>query len=99
MKKIYAIIFAMFLVGCSWVEIKTDTYQYLRNIVIWVDEGGSTVTGGDPGETISSRLGKAQRDGNKFADVFCTYFLNQFVANHCQDSIEQYEGSRAILKN
>ena len=37
--------------------------QYLINFAILLDELGNTLTGGDPGETISSRAGKGPERG------------------------------------
>lgn len=36
--------------------------KYLYNILISLDQLGNTILGGDPDETISSRLGKNYRD-------------------------------------
>lgn len=70
--------------------------QYLLNWAIWLDEGLNVLTGGDPGETLSSRAGKAQRNGRKWACVLCR-FLDFFNRNHCQNSINPDDGKRAVL--
>jgi hypothetical protein len=64
---------------------------YLWNILIWLDQGLSTVTGGDPDETVSSRAGKAQLKGKRWGCVLCR-FLDIFDKGHCAKSIEYDEG-------
>jgi hypothetical protein len=53
--------------------------------------------GGDPDETISSRLAKLNRKGNKIGVIGCK-ILNKFEENHCEKSIELDEGSRQVTK-
>ena len=72
--------------------------QYLLNFLILLDEFGNTVTGGDPGETISSRAGKAMQEGKTWGCVLCR-FLNLFQKNHCLKSINPADGSRAVIKD
>lgn len=72
--------------------------QYLLNFAILLDELGNTLTGGDPGETISSRAGKAMQEGNRFACVLCR-FLDLFQKDHCLKSINPDDGSRAVVKD
>lgn len=70
--------------------------QYFWNLLLMIDETFNTLTGGDPGETISSRAGKAMQEGDTWACVLCR-FLNLFQKDHCIKSIEADEGSRAVL--
>lgn len=70
--------------------------QYLLNWAIWLDEGLNVLTGGDPGETMSSRAGKAQRNGRKWACVLCR-FLDLFNRNHCQNAVNMDDGKRAVI--
>lgn len=72
--------------------------QYLWNLLILLDETGNTLTGGDPGETISSRAGKAQAEGKRWACVLCR-FLDLFQKDHCILSINNDDGSRAVIKD
>lgn len=65
----------------------------------------NVLTGGDPDETFSSRLGKAKRNGNWFAAQFCralTWVWKRFGAEepkgHCIESIEEDEGSQSVFK-
>jgi len=70
--------------------------KYLWNFLIMLDETGNTLTGGDPGETISSRAGKAMQEGKRWGCVLCR-FLDLFQKNHCQLSINKDDGSRAVI--
>lgn len=68
--------------------------RYVRNVAVAVDQLLSALTGGDPDETISSRLGKAQRRGQPFACIACR-LLDLIQRNHCARSIEDDEGDKA----
>jgi hypothetical protein len=66
--------------------------RYIWNILIGIDQFFNAVFGGDPDETISSRMGKhlAKHDC-PFCNVMCK-FLNLFQSDHCVKSIEKDEG-------
>lgn len=70
--------------------------QYFLNIAIWLDEGLNLFTGGDPGETVSSRAAKARMAKRKWGCVLC-YLLDKIKANHCQTAYDKYVGSRAVI--
>lgn len=70
--------------------------RYLLNLLIMVDETGNTITGGDPGETISSRAYKAMQNGKRWGCVLCK-FLNWIQKDHCKLADETYTGSRAVI--
>jgi len=72
--------------------------QYLLNLLILIDEFFNTLTVGDPGETISSRAGKAMKEGKAWGCVLCK-FLNLFQKDHCLKSINTTDGSRAVTKD
>jgi len=74
----------------NWKPVK----RYFWNMAISLDQLVSTATGGDPDETVSSRLGKAERRGNKFACFFCRA-LDFIQKDHCAKSIEEDEGDKA----
>ena len=66
--------------------------QYMANVLLSIDYYGSSVTGGDPHDTISSRLGKAQKAGSSITwladmvdDVDLRFFTK--LPNHCARSI------------
>lgn len=72
--------------------------RYLLNLLILLDEIGNTLTGGDPGETISSRAGKAMQAGKRWGCVLCKV-LDLFQRDHCMLSINNDDGSRAVIKD
>jgi hypothetical protein len=65
--------------------------RYIWNILISIDQLANTVLGGDPDETISSRMGKRARKGDKLGKIICK-ILNIFDKGHCEKSIEEDEG-------
>ena len=77
--------------------------KWLVNMLISIDQLGNTLLGGDPDETISSRLGKLKlkhsgaipwyRPLSKIID----YGLDKIDPNHSIDAIEDDEGINAIL--
>ena len=81
--------------------------RYLLNVLIVIDEVGSTLTGGDPHETISSRLGKAHLgEYGKTWKVLTAplFYAVDWVAltffgqkDHCVSAIDPNEGSEASL--
>jgi len=64
--------------------------NYLWNILISIDQFFNTLFGGNPDETISSRAGKARRNGKKWGKVLCTV-LDKIDPDHCNKSIEEDE--------
>jgi hypothetical protein len=70
--------------------------QYLLNFLLLLDEAGNTLTGGDPGETISSRAGKAMQEGKRWGCMLCK-FLNLFQKDHCLKAIDNADGKRAVI--
>jgi len=69
---------------------------YVRNIGVALDQLVNAFLGGDPDETLSSRLGKCKR---WFCKVLCfTVGVLFFNLRHCQENIEPDEGSRDIFK-
>lgn len=71
--------------------------QYVFNILYSVDQFFNTVAGGDPDETISSRLGKMARDGKlRLLPGLIVRFLDRIDADHCKDAIENDEGGMAV---
>lgn len=79
--------------------------KYVRNILIAIDQLINTILGGDPDETISSRMGKwgvlYKDDHNnwrhKIANGLC-WFLNLIDKDHCNKSIEKDEGGEDIIE-
>jgi hypothetical protein len=70
--------------------------RYFYNILIGVDQLVNAILGGDPDETISSRIGKRAREGYKIS-IFLSKFLDIFDKNHAEDAIEEDEGKNAMF--
>ena len=66
--------------------------KYMSNVLLSIDYYGSSVTGGDPHDTISSRLGKAQEAGSRISWLaemvdYVDLVLFTKKPNHCKRSI------------
>ena len=59
---------------------------YLRNVLVGVDQLFNAIFGGDPDETISSRVYR-YRDMNIIARCVCR-LLDWIQPNHCKSSLE-----------
>lgn len=69
---------------------------YTRNILVSFDQMGSVLLGGDPDETISSRVGKWSASGSIYGK-YAEELLNAiFGKNHCKDCIEADEGKEEL---
>lgn len=77
--------------------------QWGFNYWVAVDQTVNALSLGDPDETISSRMGKwsTAEDPGWFRDAasgtLC-FFLDLLDDNHCADSIEHDEGSKAVVR-
>lgn len=74
---------------------------YGFNLFVLLTTAINTVTGGDPGETLSSRLGKGKLSGksvhtllSRIVDLAFEMLFSQ--KNHCVGSIQPDEGKGAI---
>jgi hypothetical protein len=67
--------------------------KYLWNVLISLDQFINTLFGGDPDETISSRMGKhlVKHDKCPVCNWLCA-LLNKIQKDHCIKSIETDEG-------
>lgn len=70
--------------------------RYIMNWLRLLDEAFNVLTGGDANETMSSRAGKAQREGKRWGCYLCR-FLDLFQRNHCERSINPDDGARATI--
>lgn len=83
--------------------VPRPTESYGLNVAISLDEFGNAISGGDPGETISSRAAKARNAGRAWGCVLCKFlgWAATLVAgkptNHCTLSLEANEGSKAVI--
>ena len=69
--------------------------RWAFNVLIGIDQLANAITGGDPDETISSRAGKARRQGRWWGCVLCR-LLDRIDPRHCAEAIEEDEGGRAL---
>lgn len=64
---------------------------------------GNSLAGGDPLETISSRSAKARLEGRKWGCLMCSLlgWAATIIAgkptDHCAESLQKNEGSRAVI--
>lgn len=79
--------------------------KYVWNLLIAVDQLCNAILGGDPDETISSRLGKWARSGYHIACdtrllvwAVANWVVNRFEKDHFRKSIDDTEGDDAVLK-
>lgn len=63
--------------------------RYFHNILVSLDQFFNTVFGGDPDETVSSRLGKAERAGSRRAHIACAIIGLFLGHDHCHEAIEE----------
>lgn len=77
--------------------------KYLLNVLIGLDQMGNAVAGGDPDETISSRLGKLRRRHGgtipwyRPLSLSIDWWLDKIDPGHCLDAIEADEGGDAVV--
>lgn len=69
--------------------------RYGLNMLIALDQLVNALAGGDPDETISSRLGKYHANSVMGKLVNAVFFWQK---NHIKESIEPDEGTNAIDK-
>jgi hypothetical protein len=78
--------------------------KYCWNILIAIDQLINTLFGGDPDETISSRLGKWTMTGERLTRTYkiiykiANFSVELFEKDHFKKSIELDEGDRKIIK-
>jgi hypothetical protein len=77
--------------------------RYFWNLLISFDQFINTIFGGDPDETISSRMGKWARNGEnnyglrKPLYVIANFIVELFEKDHFKKSIEEDEGSNETI--
>jgi hypothetical protein len=78
--------------------------KYFWNLLIAFDQFVNTVCGGDPDETISSRLGKWHRAGKDSSGVrhvvykVANVVVELFQKDHFKKSIEEDEGKNDTIE-
>lgn len=66
--------------------------RYLWNLLIAIDQLINAAFGGDPDETMSSRMGKRLAQRDCWLCAFLCGLLNLIDKGHCIKSIERDEG-------
>ncbi|MGE4539195.1 MAG: hypothetical protein AB7D37_19170 [Desulfovibrio sp.] len=72
--------------------------RYFWNVLLGLDQFLSVLTGGDPDETVSSRVGKASAAGSRIGRVLEICLDGVFGAGHCRASIEADEGGQRVAR-
>lgn len=75
-------------------------FQYLYNLGVLLSQSISTLLGGDPQETLSSRTGKAILGGNLFAKNYLGPLMDFIFRekDHAINSIQEDEGKKEIWR-
>ena len=76
--------------------------KYFWNVLVSIDQLINTIFGGDPDETLSSRMGKWVRTGKKKGVRKIVYKISNWVVelfekDHFKKSIEEDEGNRKVI--
>ena len=103
-----SIILALAWTASLWAAGKltknTSLAQYGFNLLVSLDQTVNTICGGDPDETISSRMGKWARNGEnnrglrKPLYIVAHFVVELFEKDHFAKSIEEDEGKNKILE-
>ena len=72
--------------------------RYFWNVLLGLDQFLSVLTGGDPDETVSSRVGKASAAGSRTGRALERCLDAVFGPGHCRASIEADEGGERIAR-
>lgn len=78
---------------------------WVLNVLTSIDQLVNTIFGGDPDETISSRLGKLEiKYGGKIPwkrplSAFLAWGLDKLDSDHCQTAIEDDEGRSQLRRD
>ena len=73
-------------------------WAYAYNLARWLDQGLNVLTGGDPRQTVSSRLGRAQLGGKWWADWLCAAI--GFVwrdPRHCLEAVREADNALEVV--
>ncbi|GFK94404.1 hypothetical protein NNJEOMEG_02249 [Fundidesulfovibrio magnetotacticus] len=72
--------------------------RYIWNVLLGLDQFLSVLTGGDPDETVSSRVGKAAASGSLLGMALERCLDAVFGAGHCRQAIEADEGADRVTR-
>ena len=65
---------------------------YFLNLFLMLDLAVNTVLGGDPRETLSSRMGKQAHEGDCRVCAWICSLLDRIDPEHCKKSIDRNRG-------
>jgi hypothetical protein len=73
--------------------------RYNINLWLALDRTLNTILGGDSRETMSSRAGKAMKNGHPFAATAIDWVAEKVFKdyNHCKKNIETYSTDHSVL--
>jgi hypothetical protein len=74
----------------------TKLKLWFWNILVAFDQLCNAILGGDPAETLSSRMGKKNKSNCPLCFWICK-FLDVLQRNHCENSIVPDRGSRNVI--
>ncbi len=72
--------------------------RYVFNVLLGLDQFLSVLTGGDPDETVSSRVGKAAQAGSRTGLALEWCLDGVFGRGHCRSSVEADEGKDRLAR-
>jgi len=70
--------------------------KYVMNVLVSISQMANALLGGDPDETLSSRMGKKLR--TSLVAYWVCRFLSLFDKRHCERAVEADEGKDAVVK-
>ena len=71
--------------------------QYLFNNIYAFDQTLNALLGGDPDETLSSRMGKRPKEHCQLCWLICRG-LHLIDPMHCEKAVEKDRGNRNVIK-
>ncbi len=69
--------------------------QYGKNVLVALDQLVNAITGGDPDESVSSRIAKHQDDC--LPCQWACWLIERVDPGHCTKAVEPDEGKDAIV--
>ena len=73
-----------------WHTIYDRALEYIRRVLVGVDEFANVLLNGVPGDTLSYRGAKAQAEGKIIGCAFCR-LLDLFQKDHCKITMQSYD--------
>jgi hypothetical protein len=101
---VVALMWAAFLLLIGKLTRNSNLVRYSFNQLISLDQLVNTVCGGDPDETISSRMGKWARDHKNNSGIkkplfkVANFVVELFEKDHFKNAIEEDEGKNKTVE-